>query len=401
MSASTTTRASNSAGHGVAGAVARSQGLSPVRDLDGGGSGAQSLLARSPEGRLLVVKVCADRADAVDGHDIGTFRRKRAQVEHLRRALPGLARHYPPMRAALEGDGWSATVTNFVPGLDLVSYAEAQGPAAAQQELRAVWATLADTGYRPTSQPAAAGHGWRQYAERIERRLPLLRTAVPTPLLDGESVVIAGRRVPGLIRTLDRLFALSACGDGAVTAAPVHGDLNLRNVVVPSPSSRTGVRFQLLDPRGTLADWDPIYDLAKIVFTLTWFDDLMHDRVQVLPDTSGTGWTLYQAARHRAWLGLLVDDLPAMTTECGASHPGGLQQLLFAHATHVLAEAACRVSDTAQPARAAARRATALLAVGILLVDDLHRATGCGRPADLTRFVADTLTVSLEGRPGR
>jgi hypothetical protein len=159
----------------------------------------------------------------------------------------------------------------------------------------------------------------------------------------------------------------------------VHGDLNLRNIVVPDepsddPSHGTG--FSLLDPRGTLDRWNPVYDLAKVLFTLTLFDDLMDGGALVDQRSAGEFTVALRVPRHRAWLALLLSDLDRMLAEAGVRGELAVPQLLVAHATHVLAESACRISDVGQPPRVRRQNAVALLLFGLLLVADLAGAAG-------------------------
>lgn len=378
----------------LVGEVAERLGVRVLRTLARGGSGASSVLTEYGAGGLAVLKIVADRPNVADGHDLESFRAKARQVQHLRQSVPAIARHYPPVLAVLDADSWSATLTDYVPGLDLVALAERDGARQAHEALRAVWSRLSAEGYAATCQPAPAGHWLRDFCDRLQRRRRLLEGNVPAVLLSAGPVTVNGRAVAGLDGALASARALAWVFDDSLVAAPVHGDLNLRNVVIadqPCVADRpagAGPSFWLLDPRGTLALWNPLYDLAKVLFTLTVFDDLMESGARIARPSGSEFTVSLSAPRHQAWRRLLTPDLPRMLTEAGVTADLAVTQLLLAHSTHVLAEAACRISDIGQRPDARRESAVALLLLGLLLVGDLAEALGSGRTLSVPDHLA-------------
>lgn len=359
--------------------VATRLGVQVLQALGRGGSGAHSLLTETGTGELAVLKIVADRPGAVDGHDLDSFLQKSRQIQQLRETTPAIGRHYPPVLASLADPGWAATLTRYVPGSDLVALAEREGPGCAQDVLRNVWQRLSADGYAATSRPATAQHWLRDFCDRLERRRHLLVGKVDPALLGGGCVSVNGRIVEGLDGAAATARSLSWVFDDSRVADPVHGDLNLRNIVIGDQAGSPPA-FALLDPRGTLGPWDPVYDLAKVLFSLTVFDDLMEDGAE-LGRLSETGFSLaLRVSRHQDWLRLLIGDLDRMLAEAGVAGKLAVPQLLLAHATHLLAESACRISDIGQRPGARREAAAALLLFGLTLMADLADALGTGRP---------------------
>lgn len=361
--------------------VAAGLGVRVLRPLGRGGSGAHSVLTETGSGELAVLKIVADRPDAVDGHDLESFLLKSRQIQQLRQSTPAIGRHYPPVLATLGGPGWASTLTRYVPGSDLVAVAARDGSGRAHDLLRGVWHRLSADGYAATSRPASAGHWLRDFCDRLERRRPLLVGNVAPALLSEPRLSVNGRTVPGFDEAAATARALAWVFDHSRVADPVHGDLNLRNVVI---GDQAGPPFALVDPRGTLDRWDPVYDLAKVLFSLTVFDDLMEGGARI-GRRSDTDFTVaLRVTRHGAWLRLLIADLAPMLAEAEVTGELALHQLLLAHATHVLAESACRISDLGQHPDARRESAAALLLLGLILMADLADAFGAGRQLSAT-----------------
>jgi len=371
--------------------VAAGLGVRVLRALGRGGSGAHSVLTETGAGELAVLKIVTDRPGAVDGHDLASFLLKSRQIQQLRQRTPAVGQHYPPVLATLDGPGWASTLTRYVPGSDLVAVAGRDGPGRAHELLRGVWHRLSSEGYAATSRPASAEHWLRDFCDRLERRRNLLVDNVAPALLNETNLTVNGREVPGFDQAAATARDLAWVFDRSRVADPVHGDLNLRNIVIGDPP---GPPFALVDPRGTLGSWDPVYDLAKVLFSLTVFDDLMEGGARI-GRRSDTDFTVApRGTRHGAWLRLLIADLDPMLEEAGITGELALHQLLLAHATHVLAESACRISDLGQRPDARRESAAALLLFGLILMADLADAFGAGRPLSATRHLS-----LLEPRP--
>jgi hypothetical protein len=370
----------------TSGAIAARLGLTPVERLDSGGSDSVCLLVTDSGGARYVLKYLESGADRVDGHGVRTFRAKHHQQQHLTRIAPGVAARYLPVLHAEHQRGWSALLLPYSPHPTVAELGRTLPPEDFVRLLNAIIGALVDEGYALGGHPSdpALWHG--TYLGRLTRRWWILRSHLPDDL-QQDAVVINGRRV-ATMRHLHQIAGapeIAGLFAGSRLSYPVHGDLNLRNMLAAPGSSDTPV-FHLIDPRGTDQPWDILYDLAKILFTLTLFDDAMR-----------TGFTIASTAPGEYTVGLagpsgLRHTLPAFTATlpslwarleaAGLGDGPWPARLLLAHATHVLAESACRLSDRAAPLPTRLNRAVGLHLSGLLLLDDLlHRLPG-GEPLD-------------------
>ncbi|WP_406195095.1 phosphotransferase [Kitasatospora sp. NBC_01560] len=369
-------------------AVTETLGLRVAYEILDGGSPARVYRATTAAGEDLAVKVLVPARGAVDGHDLVSFRRKVHQIELLRTVAPRLAAHYLPITHSLDGDGWSACTTPFYDSVDLAAplRESAQGTREFFGRYTAVTRALVLDGYAAQSHPAPAGYVAETVVGRFLRRLPALREALPADLPAAGRFAVNG--VPCehphvvLERLTDRLAPLAP----PRLMAPAHGDANTRNVLLSARPDAAAVDFRLIDPRGSTEPWDPVYDLAKTLFSLTVWDPAL--RLGFSVRRSGrpgrrVGYEVgfrqpafpgYRAAIHRF--------LPHLESCEGLAvlfrdDPGWLQRLLLTHDLHVLAEAPCRLSDRKpKPDLLGKDSAPAELALGhyllgTLLINDL------------------------------
>ncbi|GAA1394624.1 hypothetical protein GCM10009639_28960 [Kitasatospora putterlickiae] len=384
-------------GRAALAAVADTLGLTVGEEILDGGSPARVHRATTAAGEELAVKVLVPAPGAVDGHDLVSFRRKTHQIELLHTLAPRLAAHYLPVAHVLDGDGWSACTTPFYDSADLAAplRASAQGVGEFFHRHTALVQALVLDGYAVRSHPAPAGHLADVVVGRFLRRLPALARALPADLMNAGRLTVNGVpcEAPRLVlerltgRLADRLERLAP----ARLMAPAHGDANTRNVLLSARPDAAAADFKLIDPRGSVEPWDPVYDLAKTLFSLTVWDPALrtgfsvrgsrHDyrvgfRRPVYPG--------YRAAIHRF--------LPHLASHQGLSalfhdDPAWRERLLLTHDLHVLAEAPCRLSDRKPKPDLDGRDSTpAELALGhyllgTLLINDL--AARLGRPGDV------------------
>jgi len=361
----------------------------PLGSGGGGGSPARLWLVQRASGERLVVKVLHGRDGTVDGHDLATFERKPRQIRAVHARLPGLSPSYVRVAGAWRGPGWAAYAMPHHTGGPVTAPLDRTDPdlPAFFATLRRVFTPLTEQGYATDRRPSPPDHFRRVNLDRIRRRLPLLRRHLD-PRLFGDRLAVNGRPCRGLPRLLDALGAddrlLAALRPGRLSF-PVHGDLNLGNVLVGDGG------FVVLDPRGTLEPWDPVYDLAKALFSLTVFEQALACgfTVRLRAVRDGTPcWDVALPGARRSYptaaLGFVpfIEALP-FAAELDRDDPDWRQRLLVTHAVHCVAEAACRLSDRKPRAYGEVRGwaacrllATGLCLVGIALLDDLVPAAG-------------------------
>jgi hypothetical protein len=147
----------------------------------------------------------------------------------------------------------------------------------------------------------------------------------------------------------------------------------------------------VLDPRGTLRFWDPVYDFAKALFSLTAFEPGLASGFAV-SRRAGTGdrpsYRVALRGDHRGHLAAAVRFLPFLdrlpfAAELDRVDPGWRRRLFYTHAVHCLAEAACRLSDRkprvypdATGWDACLLLARGLYLIGLVLLNDLVGTAG-------------------------
>ncbi|MFE7192671.1 hypothetical protein [Kitasatospora sp. NPDC057541] len=333
-------------------AVADTLGLTVGPEILDGGSPARVHRATTSGGEELVVKVLVPAPGAVDGHDLVSFRHKLRQIDLLRTVAPRLAAHYLPVPHVLDGDGWAACTTPFYPSADLAAPLR-ESPQGTREFFRrypALLQALVLDGYAARSHPAPAAHLAEVVVGRFLRRLPLLARALPGELTAAERITVNGVRCRAPHLVLERLSGRLARLAPARLMAPAHGDANTRNVLLSTRPGAAPEDFRLIDPRGSVEPWDPVYDLAKTLFSLTVWDPALR-----------TGFSVRRGPDHRYQVGFrqpvypgyraaIHDFLPRLAAHEGLralfrDDPGWWERLLLTHDLHVLAEAPCRLSD--------------------------------------------------------
>lgn len=390
--------------------IRRDLGIWRARRLRGGGTPALVLLCEDNTGDRVVVKVLHAAAGSVDGHDLGSFLRKPKQIAQIHHDLPGLSPYYVQLTGSWQGPGWGAYAMPWVDGVPPVTLL-ASGQHSQRdfdQTLRSVFGVLGTHGYLASRLPAPGGHGRCTHLDRVCRRLPLLARHLDTVLTGSGILRVNGRDVLPAGELLDRAGtpeALAALQPAALWY-PVHGDLNLGNLLIrDSSAAGGGSAFTVLDPRGITWHWDPVYDAAKALFSLTLFEAAIATGF-VITRESGRGYTVRLRAPAPE-LTLAAARFPALLGTTGffggldVSDPLWRRRLLYAHAFHVLAESACRLSDQtfrelpgASGLDARRELATGLYLCGLVLLSDL--LTGAPDPENQLEAHLSSLAETVE-----
>jgi len=319
-------------------------GSEPV-ELTEGGSPARLVQMQTPGGAI-VLKLLVDLPGAVDGHDLASFRVKIDQIAKIRHEIPELGEVYTELHDQFHGPNWSAYTMPFYANQDIAASLRDQGQSPGQfwADIERVLTDLIQVGYLRADAPAPPGHIAAVHVDRLARRFWLLQKYLPADLTESGMLTVNGMRCrnPLSLALALRDSGLTAPIDAARLYYPVHGDLNTRNILM------TASGYRVIDPRGTIDYWDPAYDLAKLLFSLTVWDGGLRRGFDI---DSGGEWRVsihggsYDGYREAA-AGLL-GRLQAMDSfaELTAKDPGWESRYLLSHAFHLLAEAACRLSD--------------------------------------------------------
>ena len=382
--------------------------------LTGGGSPALVWRALSATGEPIVIKFLDSAAGLVDGHDLGTFRLKPRQIAQVHTSAPGISPRYVRVIGEWHGPGMAAYAMPHHRG-EPVSNAlngQAADVPGFLGTLRTILRELTDYGYSVTEWPGDVAYFRQHYLHRVRRRLPLLRSHLDRDVLDGAGAWVNGRRRPSVTELLSRLASDHDLVSRIAPARlhfPLHGDLNLGNLLVHAGG------YTVVDPRGTLSPWDCVYDVAKVMFSLTVFEPAMAGGFEIERRTAADGVPAYRLQlRHPrpkalAAASALPDVLGCLPffRHLDQVDPGWRERLEFAHALHCLAEAACRLSDR-KPLNlpggprgwaACLELANGLLLTGLCLLDDVlaaqaGAAQACPVPAALSE-IADPVGAGL------
>jgi hypothetical protein len=359
-------------------------GVGDLAPLPGGGSTARVWRAATAAGEPVVIKYLDAAAGLVDGHDLSTFSLKPRQISRVHADLAALSPCYIRVIGEWRGPGWAAYAMPYVPGravTEPLRRASPDGPGFLR-DLGGILRVLTENGYAAQTRPAPTGHFHALNVDRVRRRLPLLRACLDPALFGG--LVVNGRYRPPVTRLLDQLACRAAALPPGLLHYPVHGDLNLGNLMVGPAGPHAG--FTVLDPRGTLEFWDVSYDMAKVLFSLALYEPAMDGGFRVVREAGAAGAPSYRVAlRHprpayaaaAAQLPGLLGSLPFFT-RLDQADPGWRARLAYSHAVHCLAEAACRLSDRRPRAFGPTRGWAAcyelsagLFLAGVTLLDEL------------------------------
>jgi hypothetical protein len=362
-------------------------------NLDGGSS-ARLFRASGGDATDVAIKLLVEQPGVVDGHDLASFTGKIAQIERIRERAPMLAARYVPVSERLEGDGWAAYTMPWYESEDVAASlrdddddAGGAGLATFHEHYDAILDDLFVGGYGAATAPAPSDHLASVNIGRFLRRFAMLERALPADVAGRDELIVNGRPCRSARLLLERL----AAGDGPEIehmAPPAlmlcaHGDANTRNLLVGRPVDGA-VDFKVIDPRGSCDAWDPVYDLAKALFSLSVWDPALRLGFSVRRDRSRAG-SFEVGFRRGTYAGYraAIDGFPAFLSRhdgLGALLAGDehwRQRLLLTHDMHVLAEAPCRLSDPKPKLDCLGEPSTpehlalGFLLLGTLLVNDL------------------------------
>jgi aminoglycoside phosphotransferase (APT) family kinase protein len=241
--------------------------------INGGGSSAQLVRMQCRQGPSVVVKFQAREATLVDGHEIAALRRKVHQLRMIRRRLPALAPYCVDVLDEFEQPGAYAMVMPYCDGETLTERLRA-GAADGESAIRRLLDVLIQHGYSTQTFTPEPHHFESVHIDRVRRRLGVVMRRIPAVVARFRRFEINGQRTAHateLLRQLESSPELLERLAPAALALPVHGDAVLSNFIWRGPSDG-GPEFTAIDPRGTLDAWDPMYDLAKVFFSLSVYD---------------------------------------------------------------------------------------------------------------------------------
>ena len=334
-----------------------------IKELKSGGSPAGVLHVTTHIGEEMVVKYMSKEDGLVDGHDIDTFRLKVSQIKKIQDELPLLGSYYPKILYDYNDELFAFYCTPFYTGYEVTSHIN-QNPYDLNfffNDLSHIVNVMVDMGYDKVLVDPWNGYFESVYINRVLRRFWLLEKYLPQDVIYTNNIVINGRACHSasiLLRKLANNKKLLRQLQPQSLSFPVHGDANLGNFIITQGSmtkelKRDNFSFKIIDPRGTLDYWDPMYDFAKMLFSLSLFDNAMkHGFVIERKRNDKTHYTVnLDKILSRGYIeaaNLFLEFLNPIISckQFLESRPyQWKRRLLFSHAIHVLAESACRLSD--------------------------------------------------------
>jgi aminoglycoside phosphotransferase (APT) family kinase protein len=370
-----------------------------VEPLPRGTSPARVFRVATPDGDL-AVKVLRQGAGIAPGQDIARFLQEPAQLQRVRKEVPQLARFFVTVLGVWQQMGWAAYAMPYVDGSTAVTPHRPRDEA--RDRLTHAFGTLTELGYARTRTSASGSVRPHDLGE-LRRRLWILHRHVPRELLDGRPLKVNGRwcrPLEPLIQAIEGDTPLLTRIRPRVVSYPVHGELDLANMLTPAGSPS----FTLIDPRGTRGYSDPVDDFARALLSMTTVDRLTASGVRVWrtaprgrrpltyefrsvdPDHAGY-------ARLGAWFVGMLGSLP-FGVELTRVDPYWRVRLAFSHAVQALLEASARLSARTPPPTTAgtptpAKLATAFCAVGIRLLEQALAGAGSTDLPDISTGLDD------------
>jgi hypothetical protein len=318
--------------------------LDAAEELHAGGSNAV-VLAFERNGQPFVVKYVRAGTGLVDGHDAETMLAKVHQLDLLKRECPRLVRRFVVPISVYRGTDGTGVIMPRFRGRAITDLVEESADEFGATLAR-ILTELVHDGYTRVRRRAVPGAFARMHLDRVERRLPVLMERLPVGVL-ADGLTVNGRSGLGiaeLLAQLRRRRHLQAMLDPPWLSFPVHGDLNLGNILVCEPDA-----FAVLDPRGVLVPWDFVYDLAKMLFSLVGLHNGMRHGFVV--ERGPGGLTVRLRAGQTPVFEQLAEGFPAFLAGLPAlrpllaADPHWNLRLQASLAMHALAEAPCRLSD--------------------------------------------------------
>ncbi len=160
-----------------------------------------------------------------------------------------------------------------------------------------------------------------------------------------------------------------------------HGDLTILNILYDQRCDDA----RLIDPRGTVGPWDPLYDIGKLLFSLNGFSHIVLGAYELDDDAGGCGWTFRtlgeKGSFHRAQIesAFILERVRTHTLfeRLRELEPYWHLRLRFAEACHFLADVPYRFAMNND-----ARAAAAVLALGTELLAQINTDLNGGSYAD-------------------
>lgn len=327
-----------------------------VEPMLAGGSSAKVTRLRRADGTSVVAKYQTVGAALVDGHELEALKRKVVQIRMLRAQLPRLAPYCAEVLREFERHDAYGFVMPYYEG-PTVTQRLLSGQTDGLRDLGCLIDVLIERGYAEQTSAPPPEHFRHVHTDRVLRRLGLVLEHLPRAVAEATFLDVNGRRTQHARQLLERLRQrphLLARLEPSSLSFPLHGDAVLSNFIWHCQPGGA-VEFTAIDQRGALEPWDPAYDFAKMLFSLSIHDLAMADGFTIelgkrSRDSLALGLRLRnERPGYRHWATCFMDVLgstPSFSSLPLSREACWRERILFANAMHCLAFAACRLADS-------------------------------------------------------
>ncbi|HEX7962999.1 MAG TPA: hypothetical protein VF466_00250, partial [Candidatus Saccharimonadales bacterium] len=305
-----------------------------------GSSAAYLFVVQDRRGQRNVRKIAI--RDGVEGNGIAKVANEIRFYKHIARHKPGLARLYPKLLSAQTGSSFSSETIEYLEGPNYYAALRSEDrPFAVYRRSFERFAAVLCAGAVGRTSPIADSEAALN-AYYLERSLSRLHS-IDALLTRGDHMRINGRDVPAPHIILGKLLndkRLRATLLPRIECFCFHGDLTLLNTVFLTETEE----IRLIDPRGSTGNWDPLYDIAKLKFTLSGFGEfIIGDQPMVTQAKNGEYGIDFSRIPplvrrlHNDFLSLFEQNAH-FQQKIARLEPHWKRRIEFAEATHYLAD---------------------------------------------------------------
>jgi hypothetical protein len=295
--------------------------------------------------------------DGVEGNGIAKVANEIRYYLYIQKHMPELARMYPQLVDAKIDKTFSSETIEYLPGENFYQAMKNGGLPELEykQSMERFINDLSSrvlTSCRPATNPENNLDAY--YVERSLSRLDAIKRVVSIKdkvMINGKRYIAPHIILEDLLRN-DKLRKLLA---PRTETFCFHGDLTFLNTVFVNDTKE----IKLIDPRGYIGDWDPLYDYAKMQFTLAGFGEMVVGDKPIVT-ANDDGYEIHfdripEICRqlHDEFPDMLANDA-TFQTQIIDREPNWRERIALAEATHFLADIPFRLytDDTTDTALA-------------------------------------------------
>ena len=280
--------------------------------------------------------------DGVEGNGIAKVANEIRYYKYITTHVPGLANMYPKLLDSRMSDDYSSETIEYLDGKNYYQSIKDGAIAASilRKSLHRFVSTLSNcafTSLQRVEHPDADLDSY--YLERSLARLTPIKEIIDIKdtLTINEKTYIAPHIILTDLLTNERLRTLIKPHTKSFC---FHGDLTFLNTVFVESSEQ----IHLIDPRGHIGSWDPLYDVGKLLFTLAGFGELVIGKEPMVTTQKAGGFKIhFDQIPDLSFK--LHDELPDIFAANGtfqntiiAQEPHWRHRIALAQATHFLAD---------------------------------------------------------------